>query len=108
MLRVTDLQTRESVEVPAGATLLAAIEYSGKQTVPVGCRNGGCGACRVRVLSGTFVAGAMSRRYVSAEELAQGFALACKLTPASDLEFVCAPMAPRPARNQPVAPVREK
>jgi ferredoxin len=56
--------------------------------VPVGCRGGGCGICRVRVIEGTYRTGKMSRRHVSEEDLAKGYALACRLYPTSDLVLV--------------------
>ena len=55
--------------------------------VKVGCRNGGCGVCRVRVLSGEYVTRKMSRDHVSAEDEARGYVLACRLYPKSDLEI---------------------
>lgn len=58
---------------------------SGARAVPVGCRGGGCGICRIRVLSGEVERGAMSRSHVTIEEERQGFALACRLFPRSDL-----------------------
>ncbi|MFD1691906.1 2Fe-2S iron-sulfur cluster-binding protein [Azotobacter chroococcum] len=49
--------------------------------IPVGCRGGGCGVCKVRVVSGRFDFGAMSCRHVSADERGRGLALACRLFP---------------------------
>jgi len=55
--------------------------------LPVGCRRGGCGICRVRVLSGEYDSGPMSRACVSAEDEAAGVVLACCIYPRSDLSL---------------------
>lgn len=59
----------------------------GRKGIPVGCRGGGCGVCKVEVLSGSFVRKVMTRAHVSAEEEAQGKVLACRIFPGSDLEL---------------------
>jgi ferredoxin len=55
--------------------------------LPVGCRRGGCGICRVRVLAGQYRSDAMSRSHVSAEDEAAGVVLACCIYPLSDLSL---------------------
>lgn len=55
--------------------------------LPVGCRRGGCGICRVRVTSGGFRSDVMSRAHISAEEEADGVVLACCIYPLSDLSL---------------------
>jgi len=64
-------------------TLLEGMENLGKKGIPVGCRGGGCGVCKVQVLSGSFTKRVMSREHVSAEEEAQGCVLACRIKPTS-------------------------
>lgn len=70
-----------------GLDVLRSMESLGRKGIPVGCRGGGCGVCKVRVLSGRFRTEAMSRACVSAEEQEQGYALACKLHPLDDLHL---------------------
>jgi ferredoxin len=70
-------------------SVLVAMERLGKNVIAVGCRGGGCGACKVRVLSGEYTCGRMSRAHVSEQEQAQGYALSCKLYPLSDLAVEC-------------------
>ena len=55
--------------------------------LPVGCRRGGCGICRVRVMSGEYLCEPMSRAHISAEEEASGLVLACCIYPQSDLSL---------------------
>jgi ferredoxin len=56
-----------------------------------GCRRGGCGVCRVRVLDGIFDTGPMSAVHVSADDREAGVALACCIYPRSDLVLQAAP-----------------
>lgn len=55
--------------------------------LPVGCRRGGCGVCRVRVLAGEYDKGPMSRAHVSAADEAAGVVLSCCIYPRSDLSL---------------------
>ncbi len=72
-----------------GQSVLRAMEQQGKRCVPVGCRGGGCGLCKVRVLSGTYQCHKMSCSHVPPEAAKQGLALACQLFPQSDLSIEC-------------------
>jgi len=53
--------------------------------LPVGCRRGGCGICRARVVEGSYRRDVMSRAHVGVEEEAEGVVLACAIYPESDL-----------------------
>ncbi len=53
--------------------------------IPVGCRGGGCGVCRVRVVSGRYVTRRMSRAHISEDDEAAGIVLACRLIPLTDV-----------------------
>jgi ferredoxin len=65
--------------------VLAAMELARCHGIPVGCRNGGCGACKVRITSGRFQTRKMNRAVVSAQEEAEGCVLACKTYPLGDI-----------------------
>jgi ferredoxin len=67
--------------------LLRGMEQLGLRGIPVGCRGGGCGICKVRVTEGSFRVDKMSRSCVSEAEQAEGVALACRLYPDSDLQI---------------------
>lgn len=66
-------------------SVLAAMSLSGASCVQVGCRSGGCGVCRVEVLSGAFETGQMSQAQVCDADREKGIALACQLFPRGDL-----------------------
>jgi len=78
-----------------GERVLSALERArgfGKlknlpRRLPVGCRRGGCGICRVRVTSGSFATAPMSRAHISEENEAAGIVLACCIYPLSDLSL---------------------
>lgn len=66
---------------------LRGMEALGGRGIPVGCRQGGCGVCKVEVLSGTYTAGVMSRSAISEEDERRQCALACRIYPTSDLKL---------------------
>lgn len=70
---------------PADQTVLRHMASLGLHHLPIGCRGGGCGVCRVKVLSGDYDTGRMSRRHVSEQEANDGLALSCRVYPRSDL-----------------------
>lgn len=67
------------------STVLQAMAATGGRGIPLGCRGGGCGVCKVQVLSGRYHASKMSRACVSADEQARGTVLACRISPLTDL-----------------------
>ena len=67
--------------------LLRGMEALGRRGIPVGCRGGGCGVCKVQIISGEYEARKMSRSYVSAEEIAQGIVLACRAFPRGEVSL---------------------
>ncbi len=83
---ITLRDTGETFACPEGRTLLGGMEALGRRGIPVGCRGGGCGVCKVRSLRGSWAARAMSRDHVSPEDAAAGVVLACRIRPTSDLE----------------------
>jgi len=68
-------------------SLLSGMEALGKKGIPVGCRNGGCGICKVAVLEGSYVSRVMSREHVSEGDEAAGRVLACRVRPSSDVHL---------------------
>lgn len=92
MITITIEQADNTIDVSIAedVTLLAGLEATGSDIVPVGCRGGGCGACRIKVLSGSYESKKMSRAHVSEDAKKNGVVLACRTTPHSDLRIVLA------------------
>jgi len=70
-------------------SVLHAMERHAKRCVPVGCRGGGCGRCKVKIISGKYQCGPMSSAHVPATAREQGEVLACRVYPLSRLEIEC-------------------
>ena len=82
------MQTQESFACAPGESLLLGMLRLGRKGIPVGCINGGCGVCRVRVLEGQVQRlGPISRAHVSVEDEASQCTLACRVTPLSDVRL---------------------
>jgi CDP-4-dehydro-6-deoxyglucose reductase len=68
---------------PGEAVLSAGIRQG--IGLPYGCKDGACGSCKCKMLSGTVQHGAHQLSALSAEEEANGFVLTCCAQPQSDL-----------------------
>jgi ferredoxin len=77
--------TGEQYSCDERESVLEGMARLGRRGIPLGCRGGGCGVCKVQVINGVFEAKTMSRAHVSVEELAVGTVLACRVMPHSDL-----------------------
>ena len=84
---ITIDDTGDSYRCVDTRSVLEGMEALGKKGIPVGCVNGGCGVCKVQIISGEYEARKMSRSYVSAEEIAQGIVLACRVYPRSEIRL---------------------
>jgi ferredoxin len=82
---ITIEETGESYRCSDQETLLVGMEKLGKRGIPVGCRGGGCGVCKVEVVSGGYTKRRMSREYISEEDEAAGRVLACRVRPTGDV-----------------------
>lgn len=103
---ITITDTGESYRCSDERSVLKGMEALGKKGIPVGCRSGGCGVCKVEVLSGSYTKRVMSRAHVSIEDEAAGRVLSCCIKPVSDLQVhvlglmkknVCRPVEQRAA-----------
>ena len=94
-------------------TVLNGMARLGRKGIPVGCRGGGCGVCKVQVTRGVYqTSRTMSRQHVSRDEEEHGTVLACCIRAHSDLSLrvvgklrkaVCKgvmPLAPPPSGVQ--------
>lgn len=87
-----DLASSREFTVAADESLLAAIERAESRSGLIGCRNGGCGVCRVQLFGGRVRLGRMSRRFVSIDAERERFALACRVFVDEQIEFKAAPL----------------
>jgi len=67
-----------------GDTVLAAAIRAGVG-LPYGCKNGACGSCKGKLVSGHITHGAHQERALSVAEEEKGYALFCCATPHSDI-----------------------
>lgn len=88
--RITILGGEIGFACAPGERVLVAMEQVGLRCIPVGCRGGGCGLCRVRACEGNYRTGRMSAAHITEQDEASNHALACQLYPLSDLVLQCA------------------
>lgn len=55
--------------------------------IPLGCRGGGCGMCKIRVTEGKFERGTSSVGVLPEEERKENYSLACKTYPQGDMKI---------------------
>ncbi len=65
--------------------LLNGMVKLGKKGIPVGCCGGGCGICKVKVIEGEYNCKKMSRAHITETEQEEGYVLACRCNPDSNL-----------------------
>lgn len=82
---ITIEETGERYACAETESLLVAMVRSGRRGIPLGCRGGGCGVCKVQVTTGEFTTRAMSRQHVSADDEAHQCLLACQVFPRTDV-----------------------
>lgn len=63
VFHVVNRTTGDRFRCEEDQSVLKAMELVGKKCVPVGCRGGGCGFCKIRVVEGEFRCGKMSRAH---------------------------------------------
>lgn len=68
-------------------SVLAGMARLGRKGIPLGCRGGGCGVCKVQVTRGEYLVRTMSRQHVSDDDLAHGTVLACRILAQTDLSL---------------------
>jgi ferredoxin len=87
--RISILDTDEHYFCDERQHLLAGMLSLGKKGIPVGCRGGGCGVCKVKIFADSkrYKTVAMSRAHVSAKEQSEGVVLACRTYAHADLKL---------------------
>lgn len=81
--------------VREGQSLLTAMICAGRTGIKVGCRNGGCGVCRVRITEGEYSSEKMTRSRISEQDEQKGIVLACRVYPRSDVALEPLPLEGR-------------
>jgi CDP-4-dehydro-6-deoxyglucose reductase len=84
MHTVTLQPSGHQFQVEDGEAVLAAALRQGF-VLPYGCKNGACGSCKAKIVSGTVDYGVYQAKTLTEEEKAQGKALLCQAKPLSDL-----------------------
>lgn len=96
-VRVRVAQTGETYACATDESLLRGMLRLGRRGIPVGCINGGCGVCKVRIVEGRVqTLGPVSRAHVSPEEEAAGMTLACRVAPSCAITLEVAGRLARP------------
>lgn len=80
-------ESGETFTCHAGEAALVAMAKSGRRGIPLGCRGGGCGVCKVEVIEGQYSKKIMSRSHISLEDEKANRVLACCIFPESDLRI---------------------
>lgn len=103
-VRVRVAQTGETYACATDESLLRGMLRLGRRGIPVGCINGGCGVCKVRIVEGSVHAlGPVSRAHVSADEECAGITLACRVAPTCAVTLEVAGKLERPFSRGPAA-----
>ena len=83
---VLNKSTGHTFQVQEGESVLDAALKKGF-AFPYGCRNGACGSCKGKLLSGKVDYGTNALPALSEEDIKNGMALFCQAKPCSDLEI---------------------
>lgn len=84
MHSVTIQPSGQQFQVEDGEAVLAAALRQGL-VLPYGCKNGACGTCKGKIVSGTVDYGVVQPKALPDEDKARGKALFCQAKPLSDL-----------------------
>lgn len=82
--QITVQPSGRAFETQAGESILAAAIRSGVG-MPYGCKDGACGSCKCKKLSGSVAHGEHQHKALSAEEEAAGYVLTCCARPLTDV-----------------------
>jgi CDP-4-dehydro-6-deoxyglucose reductase len=88
MHKVTVQPSGHTFEVQEGEAVLTAALRQGVM-LPYGCKNGACGSCKGKIVSGTVDYGHYHARVLTEAERAHGKALFCQAKPLGELVIEC-------------------
>ena len=84
--RVTILSSNVSFDIEPSQTILEASLLAGIN-IPFGCRNGGCGSCKAKIISGKVFCEEYQQNAMTDEEKSNGYTLCCKSYVSSNIEL---------------------
>jgi ferredoxin len=82
-IKVSHPDERTFTGIENETILDTSIRTNGK--IKVGCKRGGCGLCKIKVVDGEIENGSVSRSVLPLNEEEEGYALACRAVPKSDV-----------------------
>jgi CDP-4-dehydro-6-deoxyglucose reductase len=88
MAKVTVQPSGQTFDVAEGEAVLTAALRQGVM-LPYGCKNGACGSCKGKIVSGSVDYGHYHARVLTEAERAHGKALFCQAKPLGDLVIEC-------------------
>ncbi|WP_317930665.1 2Fe-2S iron-sulfur cluster-binding protein [Halioxenophilus sp. WMMB6] len=68
-------------------SILSALYRLGRKGIPSGCRGGGCGICKVQIISGVYRRKPMSSCHICDDDIDSECLLACRVFPDSDIRL---------------------
>jgi len=83
--RIRVINRDQEYSCEAGKSLLTGMESDYEHCINIGCRGGGCGVCKIRILEGMYQQKRMSKAHIKEQDIEQGFALACRIFPSGDM-----------------------
>ncbi len=86
---ITIVDTDVTFKCARETHLLEGMRSLGQKGIPSGCHGGGCGICKIKILSGrnSYITKTMSRTHISEEEEKKGIVLACRVFPKGDIQL---------------------
>lgn len=83
-VQITVQPSGRQFAAPTDSTILSAAIQAGVN-LPYGCKDGACGTCKCKKLSGEVLHDSYSDNALSAQELADGYVLTCRATASTDV-----------------------
>lgn len=84
--QITNVRNDASFQCEDGESVIDAALRE-HRIYPYGCRNGSCGACKTRLLSGKVDCGSCAEHALTEDEKRQGLVLLCQAHPLSDIKI---------------------
>ncbi|MDC0423510.1 2Fe-2S iron-sulfur cluster-binding protein, partial [Methylophilaceae bacterium] len=103
--KISILPTGEIFDAKPSETILEAATRAGI-TIPFGCQNGSCGACKSKIVSGNVFLEGYQTSVLNNSEVADGWTLCCKALATEDLVIETRTQIDEELMNPIITPVR--